>query len=373
MLAIDDDPDSLDRIKDLLEVEPLPSAGRVEVIKETRFDAALEHLERHRVDLVVLDVRLGDGDSAGDETDDEAGLKTRDRIHAVRFVPIVFYTGLPNWAQATDEEPFVAVVTKGEAASALADSVDRLLVSGAPQVQRALLHEMEDVIRGFMLDYVKPQWADAFTGETGKANLAHILARRLSVALTGAELDRVLAGLDFTAPPGTVSPLRYYLIPPVGTAPKVGDLHNFAGPGSASDPGSWWVVLTPTCDLVQGKADFALLARCTPLDQTRPFQNVVGNPKASNTQKGSLRTILRNNESPRCHYLPEAFEIPHLVVDFQDLLTTSTDALDGMKPKASLDSPYAEELQSRFAAYFGRVGTPDLDWAAIVQSIQERG
>ena len=368
VLAIDDDQESLDRIKDLLEVEPLPSAGFVEVTTETCFDAALSHLDRHRVDLVVLDIRLGDNEPA----DEEAGLRTRDQIHAVRFLPIVFYTGLPNWANSTDEEPFIAVVTKGEAATALADSVDRLLASGPPQVQRALVRELENVIRSFMLDYVKPQWAAAFTTETGKSNLAHILARRLSAALTGAELERLVAELDFPVTPGSVSPLRYYLIPPVGNAPKVGDLHYIAGPETSASPESWWVVLTPTCDLVHGKADFALLARCNPLDCTPAFQNVAGNLQPSKTQKSNLKTILRNNESPRMFYLPAAFEIPHLIVDFQDLRTIRGERLACMEPSASLDSPYAEELQARFTSYFGRVGTPDLDWAAIMQSIQGR-
>jgi CheY-like chemotaxis protein len=366
VLAIDDDPGSLQRVRDLLQSEALPASGdSVEVVGETSFDAALGRLEQHRIDLVVLDIRLGDGPDA----DNEAGLRTRDAIHAVRFVPIVFYTGLPDYADDIANDPFVEVVTKGSDPDLLVASVDRLLASGVPRVQRALVGEMEDVIRNFMIDYVAPRWADVFEGPAGHANLAYILARRLSVALTGTELTRVIEDLGLPAPGDSTHPVRYYVVPPIATIPMTGDLHEFADADSSGSGPSWWVVLTPSCDFAQDKAEFALLARCGRLDQTQEFQDVAGNESASGRKRGALRDIVRN-AAMRRHYLPAAFDIPDLVVDFQDLRTIPRTDLDPMTPMAALDSPFAEELQSRFATYFGRIGTPDLDWDAHVSAIQ---
>ena len=370
VLAIDDDPDLLERVKDLLEAGPFPTCGgEVRVVKTTSFDDALAHLEEYRIDLVVLDIRLGNGPAA----DDQAGLRTRSAIHETRFVPIVFYTGLPNYADSLDDDPFVAVVTKGEDPSVLVQCVDHLLASGAPGVQRALIRELEGVIRHFMLKYVAPRWAEEFTGESGKAVLAQILARRLSVALTGTELSRVLQGLGLPPLSDSVNPRRYYVIPPVAATSMVGDLHRVAEPEGTSVTESWSIVLTPTCDLVQGKADFALLAGCSLLEYRSEFKDVAGKAGVGKQKKNELEKLLRNAKSSRYHYLPAAFEIPHLVVDFQDLCTVPRDKLDAMNAIASLDSPYAEELQSRFAGYFGRIGTPDLDWAEVISDIQQNG
>ena len=366
VLAIDDEAESLDLIKEVLEAEPLADSGSVEVIQENNFDAALELLERHRIDLVVLDIRLGTGPGA----DIEAGPRTRNAVHRVRFVPIVFYTGLPNYADSDDDNPFVEVVTKGSSLQDLRQCVDRLLASGAPQVQRALIVKMEEVIRNFMLGYVAPQWADKFEGEPGKANLAHILARRLSVALTGTELSKVIKGLGYQVSSDAVTPLRYYLVPPVGATPMVGDLHEISHKDHKLELGSWWVVLTPTCDHVQGKADFVLLAKCNLLEDMQVHKNVAQHSNPSTSQEDKLKAILRNSQSPRYYYLPAAFNIPHLNVDFQDLHTISSKDLNAMKPAASLDSPFAEELQSRFAAYYGRIGSPDLDWTPIFNAIR---
>jgi len=230
---------------------------------------------------------------------------------------------------------------------------------------------MEEIIRQFMLEHVSPQWAQLFKGEPGKVNLAYILARRLSTKLTGTELPKVIKDAGLSAVGETAHPLQYYVMPPIATTPVVGDLHHSADTDEASGSGSWRIVLTPSCDLVWGKADFALLARCRLLEQTKAFRDVAGHAKPSNAKKAALKDIL-TNRSARCYYLPEAFDIPHLIVDFQDLLAIGGDTLRAMRPTASLDSPYAEELQSRFAAYFGRIGTPDLDSEALIEKIRKQ-
>ena len=225
-------------------------------------------------------------------------------------------------------------------------------------------------MREFMLAYVEHRWRDGFTGDDGRANLTHVLARRLSAALTGQELSEVLDGLGLAS--DSVHPLRYYLIPPVSGAPAVGDLHEMTVPGEGSL--SWWIVLTPTCDLAwAGKADFALLARCRPLDKEKAFTDVAGKGTVGKDKTDHLERVMQNNWRARHYYLPAALEVPHLLVDFQDLRTVERNQLETMEASASLDSPYAEEMQSRFAAYFGRIGTPDLNWSEVVSRIVHSG
>ncbi len=368
VLAVDDEPDVLDGVKALLEGAPLPLSGdHVEVLQESSFEQALAQLDRYRIDLVILDIRLQDGG----QVEPEAGLRTSESIREVRFVPIVFYTAHGQYAGALEADPFAELVTKGDDTDLLLDSVDRLLNSGAPFVQRALVREVEEAIRSYMVDYVAPRWAGEFIGDAGKRALAHILARRLSAGLTFSELPRVMSAPGFPELTDAVSPVWFYLTPPVGDTPKVGDLHVCLD-SDASSSESWWIVVTPSCDLAwSGKADFALLAKCMLLEDSKEFQEVKGDPEASTRKKNDLKELMKN-KGLRWHYLPAAFDIPHLRVDFQNLQTIAPEELRKREPRASLDSPFAEELQSRFSSYLGRIGTEDLDLDALIEEIQER-
>jgi hypothetical protein len=42
----------------------------------------------------------------------------------------------------------------------------------------------------------------------------------------------------------------------------------------------------------------------------------------------------------------------------------------GLERLASLDSPFAEALLDGFTRYFGRLGTPDLDVAMLLQRLR---
>ncbi len=44
--------------------------------------------------------------------------------------------------------------------------------------------------------------------------------------------------------------------------------------------------------------------------------------------------------------------------------------MGGLERLASLDSPFAEALLARFTRYFGRLGTPDLDVAVLLQRLR---
>jgi hypothetical protein len=61
------------------------------------------------------------------------------------------------------------------------------------------------------------------------------------------------------------------------------------------------------------------------------------------------------------------------MVDFQQLVTLQRARMGGLERLVSLDSPFAKALLARFARYFGRLGTPDLDVAVLLQRLQTFG
>ena len=86
-----------------------------------------------------------------------------------------------------------------------------------------------------------------------------------------------------------------------------------------------------------------------------------------------LQSLLQDNrkdtQRERFYFLPGALLLPDLIVDFQQLVTLPRDKLSTMDRLASLDSPFAEAMLSRFAGYIGRLGKPDLDSEAVLQRL----
>ena len=167
--------------------------------------------------------------------------------------------------------------------------------------------------------------------------------------------------------------MQYYVMPPVESAPLAGDVYR----GQISAHNGYWVLLTPSCDLVTGreKADLVLLARCLPLTELAEYQQWRASlPTPSRTIDGKLQDLLRNNrrdsQSERFFFLPGALSLPDLVVDFQQPVTLQREHIGGLERLASLDNPFAEVLLARFTRYFGRLGTPDLDIAVLLQRLR---
>ena len=72
---------------------------------------------------------------------------------------------------------------------------------------------------------------------------------------------------------------------------------------------------------------------------------------------------LRNNETPRYHYLDlgEQVPIPPSVIDFKHYFSVNVEQLRRHKPSAfvcQLSSLYREDVSQRFAAYLSRIGLP---------------
>ena len=100
---------------------------------------------------------------------------------------------------------------------------------------------------------------------------------RLSLAEGG--VDDLVVRLGGDPPSGDqealVSPIRYYIIPPVSARRLVGDLLH----GTIDGIEDYWVLLTPSCDLARDpvKAEWVLLAPCDPLIETVEYKEWTDN------------------------------------------------------------------------------------------------
>lgn len=372
IMMVDDDEGYCKDAKEFLQGEPLTSAGDTALVKSVSdFSAALRILESRRYDAVILDVRQGDYEK---EPEEDAGVQLLEAIKNARFLPIIFFTGLPNLVQHLANPPFIQVVRKGETLEPLLTAVQDTVRSQLPMINRALVSHVDRVQRDYMWHFVADNWSE-IKAETDQEMIANLLARRLAASLTGPSVARLAQGLGGQAPASDehVHPMGYYVMPPMTNPPYVaGDIHE----GTIDGRPGYWIMLTPSCDLVQGKADRLLLAACDLLSEQQEFKNWEGNRSKPNTRR--LTQLVSNRrekaQQDRYFYLPGAMMVPDLVVDLQNIVAVPQPEFESraLKRLASLDSPFTETLTSQFVRLFGRIGTPDLDTDKVIEHLAMR-
>jgi CheY-like chemotaxis protein len=264
LLFVDDDPDFCRQVQEFLDGEIIPPDDSLQVKTLNDFGDALNELEVHRFALLILDVRLGPHSITPDE---EAGITTLQAIRQRRFIPIVFYTGLPHLVRHL-VTPLIQVVEKTEELPRLLDSLKSIFATRVPAVNRALIRHLETIQREYMWDFVANHW-EQLSDTSDHTSLAYLLARRLATSLSGSGIQQLAQELgDSTGTAvteGHVHPMRYYVMPPVEPAPLAGDIYQ----GQVGEHNGYWALLTPSCDMVTGreKAELVLLARCLPLTE----------------------------------------------------------------------------------------------------------
>jgi len=344
----------------------LPEVGPMACEVEVRFSDALPRFERSRYDFVVLDIRGPHG-----KGDEEAGVAVFEEIKKRAFVPIVFYTAVPDAAKGIGAA-FVRVVEKTEGLARLTAEFRAVYQTGLPEFRRHLDEEQ----RKYLWDFVAESWPLSGLSESGGA-LTYLLARRLAGVLARPSVRRFLAdkGIPSGAADGTVEPVEMYVLPPVDAeTPLAGDLVH----GEAGGMAAWWVVLTPSCDFEQGKADHVLMARCTPLGEQKECAAFVSAVEAGKTPSRNVTKTLtaliadnrQKHQRDRFKFLPGVFDIPDFLVDFQQLVQVPEADSRALRRMASLDTPFAEALVNRFSRYYGRIGAPDLNTAAVLERIR---
>ena len=363
VMVVDDDSEMCESVKEFINGEQLTDEGDVGVVTTvSNFSDALCLLAQSRYDVVVLDLRQGDYD-LNPET--EAGEELFQKIKSTRFLPIVFYTGLPMLVTHLENPPFIQVVAKGGTHEALLKAIRTTLISQLPSMNRALVSHVDKVQRDYMWEFVAEQWG-RITAETDKISVAYLLARRLAGSLSDSSATQLAEDLggqfDASIGSGKVHAMQYYVMPPIAEPSMMaGDIYK----GKVGEHDGYSVMLTPSCDLVLGKADWLLLAICNPLEKEREY--VKWAAQQSKTAIKGLQGVLGNNreayQRDRHFYLPAAMNIPDLVVDLQNVAVARREHFEScaVERVATLDSPFAEALTSQFARLFGRIGAPDLD------------
>lgn len=379
VVHVDDEDNVLAQVKELLEGDDdIAALGGVEVTSFSSFSRALDHLDQTFTDVVILDVMKDHGVSAANP--ELAGRDAFDRLRGKVFLPVIFYTGFANHVEDLEEDlKLLRVVAKGNADRLLL-AVREVLGEGLPSLNRNLVEMLREVQRSYMWEFVAQHWP-VFRSQQDPAALAHLLVRRFALTLQAdgaAALVPGLSGAEGGAPAGhadgKVHPISMYVMPPIPDAtPMAGDVRR----GQIDGAGDHWIVLTPSCDFAQGKADTVLLAGCEQLQGQPELTKFLAEPEDGN-RRGALKGLMKNGsvkgrQADRYHFLPGVLDFPDLLVDLRALKTVSRNEFDELGPVVSLDAPFAEALLTQFSRYVGRLGTPDPDFDLVIERLRGSG
>lgn len=156
-------------------------------------------------------------------------------------------------------------------------------------------------------------------------------------------------------------PFESYVKPAFQPEPHTGDIFLIEG--------ELWVVLTPQCDMAQGKVDSVVLAHCDRSEIEGWVSNIskLRDPQDEAQKKKAgdfFRRYVNQGVDPACHFLPPLLDDNNpLMVRFRSLQTRDIRDLRAQLSNrvASVSAPFLSNLTQRFGAYMSRTGQPDIN------------
>jgi CheY-like chemotaxis protein len=249
VLLIDDEPANVQPLSEELQAS-IPNTE----CKITDFDGAMREIAQMQPDIVVLDLMKN---TSGTLVNEGSGIGLQ--VWEEHFCPLIFYT-----ASTEDPEdyghPLVAVIRKGSGSE---ENVRAKIQTYLPHI--TALGKVSDEISSALrraLRESRPRVFEIDSAEQENELLIRTIRRRVAASMD----DAMAAGEP------NVKSWEQYLCPPsIAGHLLTGDILRVAG-GDKNDPLSYFVVLTPSCDLVRTvsrkpKVESVLLARCVKVDQ----------------------------------------------------------------------------------------------------------
>lgn len=326
-------------------------------VRHSSFGEAPAVVAHSQPDVIILDLFM---DHVGDE--EAAAKPTWDLVLKDHFCPVVIHSSYEEAEYIDFKHPYVRYERKN--ASSIAKVVSHV---GRFKPQMA-------EFRGLRLDLTRR--AGEALRETSKllAESDFLTAEQEKVVLRSAR-RRVAASFDENGE--QEFGWERYVVPPLSETLMMGDVL-FERGKPTRQPGSFRLVMTPSCDLVPGRpgtATNALVASCSPFED---FQVAAGLAKGTNV--GKLREKLPaafNRDQvgglALVPGLPGLF--PSMCVDFRSLSLVSVADIavdESDKPfrrVASMDSPFREKLMWGYVQVAGRPATPDLNPAKLLDEV----
>lgn len=163
-----------------------------------------------------------------------------------------------------------------------------------------------------------------------------------------------------------------YIKPPIKEFIATGDIIHFKGEG--------YINLSPPCDIAVRSstdgspiinADRIVLAPLIEIDRNSFIKSgLIKESCNSDNRRKTLEEIVKGKRE-RFSFLPGYGDISPSVVDFQNIQTFTLEEILSANRIATVSGIFLKDIQSRFSAYFGRQGQPDLDKNSLVRKYKK--
>ncbi len=333
------------------------------------FEPGLAELADILPDVIVLDIF-----DDIPQKDQKEGLKIWEKIWKDTFIPLIFVSAarLERYIEQAEKHPAVEYIikTESDAIKKIADAVQKFIPLGAgiKSIREDLYADVRQMTQVALTESAPHVLSESLQIKDNLRILSNTARRRL------ASLLRQKA--DGKGPP--LFAWERYLYPSIHGHLFTGDILKKVGSDNKA-PDSYYVVLTPSCDLAHGGEVRVLAAACVHIKEylcrVCQYEGV-----ASNSLK--KRMSRRFNEAQYGGFTPlPAFSnlIPHMAVNMRDLKLFSLEgkekvrSIDGdvFQRVVSIDNPYRERLVWAYLQIAGRPGVPDCNNDAWIESIMD--
>lgn len=149
----------------------------------------------------------------------------------------------------------------------------------------------------------------------------------------------------------------------------------------AEGENSYYLVLTPSCDLANKKVDNVILCKILDFQSIEAFSEVLDkyNKTKSNSKRSDLEKWFRNAqpESLRYHFLPKVNLFPGGFVDFRSIISLAYNRDTGTIKDSStyrkvgvITEGFKRDIISRFSAYYHRQGQPEFNSESVLKNLE---
>lgn len=369
ILLIEDDPDWAETLKIKIKEKGLSINT---VIRD--FDSGIRELTSISPLVVILDVYEGPPQNGN-----RSGVPIWEFIWNDYFVPLIFVSASreEDLILEAESRPLMRYVVKSDegAWESLIKAIDDFLPIGT--IRHNLCNEANQAVQ-ISLTESAPHILQGSDISANLEALTSLARRRLAATIRQqSEQDR-----------GEVFAWEQYIVPPIGENLMTGDVlrRKDKHPG---DPQYYRIVLTPSCDLAQGKVKFCLTAKCISITEywdkrsiSKEEEKILGDSNDARKRFKNIASDLREAQTsglkPLCAF---SDIIPHMAISLRELeildlaenkiLATSGDG-KLFERVASIDSPYREQIMWAYLQVAGRLGLPERDIKSWIKSILDQ-
>ena len=358
ILVVEDDEDQLEIYSDA--ADELSTVGiRIELTARKSAAEAKQDLLSTEFDGGIIDLNLSSGDP-GEASGNEVLLEITEKH---RFPVLVVSGNLQNLDGQVQQSGFLKTFDRDTPNEEIFEYLLKIHATGITRILggRGLIerHLGEIFWKHLACDF--DGW-DAGDRDSEKTLL------RYAVAHLSEYLD-----LPGGAANEYYHEAEFYIIPPIRKYIATGDIVN--------KEGDRFIVLSPACDVAVRDDDgekpvinteSIVLAPVYELARKVFLQKGILREEDNTDRRKKILDEIIKGQREKYVLIPEYRNIAAGIVDFQNLITWSLDEYLTAERLATVAGAFLKDIQSRFAAYYGRQGQPDLDKKDLLKKYKSK-